>query len=211
MSDAVRVPGALALAVLLLAGCAAPASLPVTATAAGVEVTAITGAWSGWPRTLTTVVTPVRVRVVNRSEVPLRLSPTSFALALPDGRRLAAAPPADIRTTVAGPPPTVRQDDGLTLGPMRDRSGSGWALNDKMADQRVDPVQQPAATWPLPSADMLAQALPEGVLAPGATASGFVYFERAPAGIVPTSLTARLLDARSGEPAATVEVVLPKP
>jgi len=204
-------PAALALAALLLTACAGPASPPATATAAGVEVVAVTNAWRGWPGNLATVVTPVRVRVVNRGEVPLRLSPTSFALALPDGRRLAAAPPTDVRTTVAGPPPPTRQDEGLSLGPGRDRSGAGWALNERAEDQRLDVTQQPAGTWPLPSADMLAQALPEGVLAPGATASGFVYFERAPAGVAPASLTARLLDARSGEPAVTVEVPLAKP
>jgi hypothetical protein len=204
----------LALAALLAAGCAGPARSsepPASVTAGGVEIAAATGAWRGWPPNLSALVTPIHVRLVNRGEVPLRVEPRVFALPLPDGGRLAAAPPAEVRGVVAGPAPTSRQDEGLALGPTRDRSGAGWALNDRTLDPRADATQEPDATWALPSADMLELALPEGVLAPGATVSGFVYFERARAGAAPASMTARLLDARTGEPLGTVEVPLARP
>ncbi|HET7341349.1 MAG TPA: hypothetical protein VFL90_07795 [Methylomirabilota bacterium] len=214
MTEISTLSRALTLAVLLLvAGCAGPArSTPTAAaTAGGVEVAATTDAWRGWPPSLPTLVTPIHVRVVNRGDVPVRLESRLFALVLPDGRRLAAAPPSEVRGVVAGPAPTVRQDEGLALGPGRDRSGPGWALNDRTADARVDATQEPDATWELPSADMVAAALPEGVLAPGATASGFLYFERARIGAEPSGLTAQLLDARTGEPIGTVEVPLAAP
>ena len=54
---------------------------------------------------------------------------------------------------------------------------------------------------------MLALALPEGVLPPGRTASGFVYFERPPRGVREVTLTARLVDA-GGEPLGVVAIPL---
>src|SRR5712691_3877864 len=124
------------LATLLFAGCAAPAARVASGTTAGVEVAAATGAWRGWPTQLPSLVTPVRVRLVNGGAVPLRLDSTLFALVLPDGRRLAATPVADIRAVVAEPPPTSRPVGGLTLGPLREQSGSGWALNEAAPDPR---------------------------------------------------------------------------
>jgi hypothetical protein len=203
------------LAVLLLVGCAghadpsAPAAPRMaSATAAGVEVAVATGAWRGWPSLLPTLVTPVQVRVANGSGVPLRLDARLFALALPDGRRLAAAPVDDVRAVVAEPPPTSRPVAGLTLGPLREQSGPGWALGEAAPDPRSDPSQEVSRTWELPSADMVQSALPQGTLAPGASASGFLYFERAPAGTAPVSLTARLVDARSDAPIGVVVVPL---
>src|SRR5215470_6476083 len=85
MSDKARVmrlPTSM-LAVLLFAGCAGQvgSSAPkpgrvASGTAAGVEVVAETGAWHGWPTGLPSLVTPVRVRLVNGSGVSLRLDPT---------------------------------------------------------------------------------------------------------------------------------------
>jgi len=203
------------LAALLLVGCAghggpsAPAAPRLaSATADGIEVVVTTGAWRGWPSLLPTLVTPVHVRVVNGGGVPLRLDARLFALALPDGRRLAAAPVEDVRAVVAEPPPTSRPVAGLTLGPAREHSGAGWALNEAAPYPSSDPSQEVSRTWELPSADMVQSALPQGALAPGASASGFLYFEHAPAGTAPVSLTARLLDARSDEPIGMIVVPL---
>ena len=162
--------------------------------------------WSAKP--VPVGIDPVRVRVVNGGGVPLRLDAGLFALALPDGRRLAAAPVDDVRAVVAEPPPTSRPVAGLTLGPLREQSGPGWALSEAVPDPRSDPSQEVSRTWELPSADMVQSALPQGALAPGASASGFLYFEHAPAGTAPVSLTARLVDAHSGEPIGVVVVPL---
>jgi len=119
-----------------------------------------------------------------------------------------AAPVDDVRAVVAEPPPTSRPVAGLTLGPLREQSGPGWALSEAVPDPRPDPSQEVSRTWELPSADMVQSALPQGALAPGASASGFLYFEHAPAGTAPVSLTARLVDAHSGEPIGVVVVPL---
>jgi len=201
-------------AALLVTGCAGripfarPAERVASATAAGVEVVATTGAWRGWPRELVELVEPVRVRLVNGGGVPLRVDPAIFALVLPEGRRLAAAPVADVRAVVTEPAPASRPVGGLTLGPLRDQSGPGWALNDPAFDPRADSSQQSAQGWSLPSADMVQAALPDGVLAPGATTSGFVYFARPPAGASAVSLTARLVDARDGQTLGVIVVPL---
>jgi hypothetical protein len=220
MSDKARVkhgPASM-LVMLLLAGCAgqigpsAPkAERAASGTAAGVEVVAETGAWRGWPTGLTNLVTPVRVRLVNGGGVQLRLDPTLFTLVLSDGRRLAAAPVSDVRAVVPEPPPPSQPIGGLTLGPVREQSGSDWALNRTAPDPRYDPVQQVGREWELPSADMVESALPVGEVAPGASASGFVFFQRVPPGSVAVTLTARLLDARSGEPIGVVAVPLERP
>ena len=200
---------AVVLVALLAAGCAARLAEPRTAAAGanGVEVSAATGAWRGRPADLERVVTPIRVSVTNGGATPVRLGATSFALALPSGGRLAAVVPAEVRGVVAGPAPAALPQAGAALGPTRERSGPGWAINEPALDPRVDPSLDPARGWELPSPDVLALALPEGVLAPGRTARGFVYFERPPRGVAQATLTVRLVDA-DGEPLGVVAIPL---
>jgi hypothetical protein len=183
---------------LLLAGCAsrlgAPAGPEPSASAGDVELSARANAWSGWPAELPRLVTPVRVRIANRGEVPVRVDTTTFALRLPGGGRLAAVLPADVHGVAAEPAPAALPQAGAALGPTREQSGRGWALNEPAADPRADPAQEPDRTWPLPSADMLQQALPEGVLAPGREITGFVYFQRAPRDSAAATLTWPVVD-----------------
>jgi len=204
-----RRPLVVVLVALLAAGCAGRLAEPRTASAgaSGVEITAAAGAWRGWPRDLERVVTPIRVSVTNGGTAPVRLTATSFALALTSGRRLAAVVPAEVRGVVAEPAPAALPQAGAALGPTRERSGPGWAINEPALDPRGDPSVDPARGWELPSPDVLALALPEGVLAPGRSASGFVYFERPPRGITQATLTARLV-AATGEELGVIAIPL---
>jgi hypothetical protein len=193
------------LAALALAGCAgrveapaAPASRAAASTA-GVEIAAVAGAWRGWPGNLDRVLTPIHLRLANRGAVGVRVDVTTLALALPGGGRLAAVLPADLHGIPLTPQPSALPDAGLTLGPTRERSGPGWAVNDPQPDPRSDPAQEADRVASLPSADMLALALPEGVLPPGQMVSGFVYFERAPRGAAGLQLRVPIVDAGSGE------------
>ena len=191
-------PVAAVLIALLAGGCAGRLGAPpppAAATAAGVEVTAEAGAWHGWPAALGRLVTPVRVTLANRGAVPVRVDVTRFALALPEGGQLAAALPGDVTGVVAEPAPTVLPQAGLALGTTREKSGPGWALNEPALDPRVDSSLEPERTWELPSADMLALALPEGPLAPGSRVTGVLYFERAPRGVREVTLTWPIEDA----------------
>jgi hypothetical protein len=69
-------------------------------------------------------------------------------------------------------------------------------------------VLEPDRAWELPSREMLALALPEGVLEPGQRVAGFVYFERVPRDVSVVRLTAPLVDARSGESLGVVGLPL---
>ena len=202
---------AAALLALLAAGCAGrvgPSETPpASAGAGGVEVSATPNAWRAWPAELGRVVTPVRMSVSNRGEVPVRVDVRQFALALPEGGRLAAMLPADVRAAVAEPAPAALPQAGLALGPTRDNWGPGWALNEPALDPRTDGNLDPDRTWKLPSADMLALALPEGVLAPGRTVTGFVYFERPPRSVREVTLTWPVVDA-SGQSLGVVRIPL---
>jgi len=195
---------------LFLTGCAAHAGSAgapaASASVGGVEVGATANAWRGWPTELPRLVTPVHVRLANRGAVPVRVDPRTFALALPDGR-LAAMLPADVRGMTPEPPPATLAQAGAALGPTRERSGGGWALNETALDPRVDSSQEPARTWELPSADMLHLALADGVLAPGGEVSGFVYFERAPRQAREITLTWPVVDA-TGTPLGVAMVPL---
>ena len=196
--------------VLFMAGCAAHAGSGGTpaasVTVGGVEVGARANAWRGGPAHLPRLVTPVHVRLANRGSVPVRVDPRTFALAFQDGR-LAAMLPADVRGMTPEPASAALAQAGAALGPTRARSGAGWALNEPALDPRVDPSHEPDRTWELPSADMLALALPDGVLAPGREVSGFVYFERAPRQAREITLTWPVVDA-TGTPLGVATVPL---
>jgi hypothetical protein len=187
------------------AGVSAPSSPATTgsATTDDVEVVARTDAWRGWPRELWRVVVPVHVAVTNRGDAPLRVARASFALVVEGQRRLAAADPLDVHGVIYEPPPGL-PDAGYGPG----WSGSDWALQ----------PSQPAPTWywytpggeqfALPTPDMVERALPEGVLDPGRTARGFLYFERPPERTRVVELTVVLVDASSGEPRTRLVVPL---
>jgi hypothetical protein len=205
-------PLAAVLLALLAAGCAgrlaAPDPLPAAASAGGVDVGATANAWRGWPAELYRAATPVRVTITNHGAAPVRVDATRFTLALPEGGgRLAAVLPGDIHGVAAEPAPAALPQVGLALGETREQSGPGWALNDPALDRRVDPALEPERTWALPSADMLALALPEGPLPSGRTVSGFVYFERAPRGVREVTLTWPVLD-EAGEALGVVRIPL---
>jgi hypothetical protein len=204
-------------ALLLIAGCAAAAGPPAlrpaaaargSATSADVEIVGLAGAWRGWPSALGRFVTPIHVTMVNRGAVSVRVSFDDFALTPTGGRRLAAVLPTEVRGIVHEPPPPPRSSTGLALG--ADGYERDWVLPGSALSARADPAARVGDPFALPSPDVLDRALPEGVLAPGETASGFVYFEPGP-GPGPVELTARLMDAGSGEllGRAAVSLTLP--
>ncbi|OJT19272.1 hypothetical protein BO221_37965 [Archangium sp. Cb G35] len=81
--------------------------------------------------------------------------------------------------------------------------GPGW----------YDPFWGPYASWyawpppePLPTRDMLRNALPEGTLEPGGTLTGFLYFQNVSGREGTVTLQAQLVDARTGEPVTTLSI-----
>lgn len=187
-----RPPVVVALALALVAGCAAPRIVPVatvgvqvdaargvaSVAAEGVELVVQPQAWRGNPWDLRDYVTPFLVSLSNGARVPLEYDYPGFRL-FDDARfQYTALPPAEVerilRWRAAGevrlaatssPPPLLRRrvvPDAPDW--WWDRYGwYGW------------PWYYPG---PPPFGDVHLRALPMGALQPGARLEGFVYFPR---------------------------------
>jgi hypothetical protein len=68
------------------------------------------------------------------------------------------------------------------------------------------PSEEYALRPSLPSQDMLSVSLPEGVLEPGGTVDGFLYFQRVPPG--DAHLEMNLVDGSSGQQFGTITMPL---
>jgi len=211
---------------LLVAGCAhTPRLVPApdtqrlagdpeaaVASAAGVQVTVRSRAWKGVPRDLESIVTPLQVTVENGSPVAIRIRYRDFTLTGPDGLQSGAIPPLQIQRpgmqTVALAP-TFAGHGFLLLRPY-----GPWYPAVPVWDGPFDwdPLfyDQFYATWepPLPTPDMLNQALPEGVLQPGGHVSGFLYFHKLRASEGRVIFAQDVIAAETRERLATIRIPL---
>jgi hypothetical protein len=132
--------------------------------------------WKGGPPDLGALVTPLRVTLSNQGSEPVRIQYRDFAL-VATGFRSSALSPFHIQR-----PGTMRVQPyypwtGFYIAPRWSPFypsiapwGGGWdwgPYGDGFAE----------VSEPLPSHDMLSKALPEGVLQPGGTVSGYLYFQ----------------------------------
>lgn len=197
------------------------------ASAQGVTVVADGRAWEGVPDDLDEVV-PVRVAIRNFSDKPLRLRYRELALVGPQGSRFVALPPFQIDGTAyvdapvtgvdayggAGPVPLAGPWEpgfyynGFYTAPTYSPMWTGitpWA-----GPFAADPLYYDTyyTQWPveLPTANMVASALPEGVIEPNGSVSGFVYFQDVPEGVDRVDLRLDLVDANTGEQFGQVSI-----
>jgi hypothetical protein len=142
-------------------------------TVAGVTVRVSGDAWNGDPWNLYRRYTPVHVTVDNGSHQALSLSLADFGLTTSQGTRFTAVPPGATRGALgllSGPrPPPIRwaRWDGEQFYPT---PLDGPRYYDE--DIRDDFIER------LPTHDMLARALPMGLVPAGGSVSGFLYFQR---------------------------------
>lgn len=152
---------------------------------AGVKVTAAADMWQGWPRDLTRVV-PRLVTIENTGSSPIRVRYREFRLVPPEGMTRMALPPFQIQGTE-----TVGTT-GVVPGPYPYAIDRFW-IAPHLAPYYpyLSPFAGPFAydPWfystyypafrevPLPTAQMVGKALPEGVLEAGGRIQGFLYFE----------------------------------
>ena len=205
----------LALATLLSAACASARLVPAPGaqtvassqgaggegSAAGVTVRAWPEAWSAFPRSLPAVVTPFLITLDNGARVPIRVRHEGFALVAPDGRRLVARNPFEVRGYAterlpypylyAGPPLALRYRYGW--GPFDDPFWGGPWYGD------------PWIHVPLPTPDMVGLALAETAVPPGDRLTGFLYFDRVSRGDRELALTAEL-EGANGEKLGEVRI-----
>ncbi len=158
----------------------APAMDGAVATDAGVRVVAEGDAWTSRPANLANEVTPFLVHVTNNGTQPLLLRYRSFRLVTPSGATYFALPPFQIGGSVARTVTPAYAYSGFTVAPYLSRYYPAVEVaNPFMADEPYYNTY-----WPLiqrislPTGDMVQEALPEGVLAPGGTVSGFLYFQK---------------------------------
>jgi len=213
---------ALLLLLLLLACAHAPQLVPApgaprdptfpeaaAAAVAGVEVSVGGKRWSGQPAELESLVTPLYVRVRNGSSVPVRIQFRDFTLISQSGLQTPAIPPFQIQrpgTDVVALAPAFTADRFLLYERYR-MFYPAFSYWDGPWD--FDPVfyDQYYATWKpaLPTRDMLQQALPEGVLQPGGSAAGFLYFNHLQEK-GPVTFTAEIVAADNREPLGRVRI-----
>jgi hypothetical protein len=151
-------------------------------TVAGVQVTVGSQHWKGTPPDLESIVTPLHVTVENGSAVPIQIRYRDFTLTGPDGLQSAAIPPLQIQRpgtqTVALVPGFAAHRYLLfrPYGPWYPM----YPIWEGPFDWDPAFYDQYYATWqpPLPTPDMINQAVPEGVLQPGGHVSGFLYFHK---------------------------------
>lgn len=204
-------------------GASIPAARPDTvfAQAEGVRVWA-TGGWSGDPLSLPDVMTPVHVAFENGSGRRLRVSAHEATLVGSSGFRYSALPPFP-----ASAPVSAVEAEGQVV--LADYHPATPVKKPHPIHPRPPPVRffvaPPIYPWypgigvwphpwvwgvhhatlyanwpaPLPTRDMLERALPEGVLEPGGTVSGFLYFQQV-AREAAVTLEVQLVDAETQAP-----------
>ncbi|HYO55957.1 hypothetical protein [Archangium sp.] len=205
------------------------------AEAHGVRLVADGDSWRGTPSDLERIVTPVRVRIENQGGRALRIDYEDFVLVGSSRFEYAALSPFELREegTAAVGGSGVEGNVALSVGvgvgsPWRWRPGPfpsafawgpwgpGWygSWYDPWYGQGVyDPFWGPSSSWywrsppePLPTRDMVRNALPEGTLDTGGTLTGFLYFQNVSEREGSVTLQARLVDARTGEQFGTLAI-----
>lgn len=158
---------------------------------AGVTMTIQEDEWPGAAQ-IKEDVTPVRLVIENRGEVPLRVRYDQFELIEPDGTIWSALPPFQINGEVRQPvfvreyerieEPAFEFDDAFFISPVYEGI---YAIDPYEGEFEYDYGYYETygpywANMELPTSDMLRYALPEGVIEPGGTLSGYIYFEHIP-------------------------------
>ncbi len=152
-------------------------------------------------------VTPVRVVIDNEGDEPLRIRYRELVLVEASGEQRVALPP--LKTD--GEPLGVRNAFGSTRFSLAPGYEPFYEALDRWdgpfdTDPYYALTYYPRWTEPLPTTEMIARALPEGVLEPGGSVDGLLYFE----GISPlddhATLVAELVNAESGAVMGTVRV-----
>lgn len=170
----------------------------------GIDIVANGDAWSGEPKHLGRLLTPVKVSIENHGESPLLIVYRNFSLE--NGPGFHAAARAAIKTSSTTIQPRFDQS-GFYVAPDSAFYGPGlsaWPyqfppdLNSKGKDDY----------WKEATPDMIANGIPEGVLEPSGHISGFLYFQQVPKNVDSIDFAAKLVHARTGALLGTARIPL---
>lgn len=176
----------------------------------GVRMVAQSQAWPGVTE-IKREVTPLRVEIENSSQVPLRIRYDRFTLVGPQGQRYSALPPYGVEGSVEEP--TLTEGYAPVTAPTFQYDNFYVAPYYAPAYPTLTPYADPfhhdpyyydryATVWQsvsLPTEEMVAEVLPEGVLDPGGRVEGFLYFERVDPDLPRVRFRADLVSARDGD------------
>lgn len=226
----VRAPWPLLAAWMVAAGCVSTPELLPPSTAAttktgapvtegeGVRLVARGDAWKGNPSNLASIVTPVQVRIENKSEHPLRIDYEDFVLVGGSSFQYAALSPFQLREEAVGgsgfqgsAAPTGAVEVTPVMG--WHHFGGGWRTWGPgwYGPGWYDPFYAPYGYWysppqTLPTQEMTRAALPNGILPPGGTLTGFLYFQNVGEREGQVTLQAKLVDATTGKAFGTLSI-----
>lgn len=176
----------------------------------GVRVVAQSQAWPGMAE-VKREVTPLRVVMENNGSMPVRIRYDDFSLVGPQGERYAALPPYGVEgsvqepTLVEGYDPVTAPTFQYTNFYVAPYYASAYPTLTPYADPfYYDPVYYDRyyTAWEsiaLPTEEMVAEVLPEGVLEPGGRVEGFLYFEHVDPEAPRVRFRADLTNADTGE------------
>jgi hypothetical protein len=231
-----RAQGLGAVALLMMAGCAAETKLRPAPEAGvlqnnqggaiteqqGVRLIANGSAWKGQPSNLERRLTPVSVRLENQSPRALRVQYSAFSLVGQESRfRYGALPPLSLRqnmSSVGSLEQGTLSDSAVVAfggavpvrGPYRYGPRRGWSpWYGPWGSPFYGPGPYPyveRCEEPLPTADMLNNALPEGTLEPGGRLQGFLYFQGVGQREDAVTLQMKLVDVETGESFGALDI-----
>lgn len=172
----------------------------------GVRIVAEAGEWPGNVN-IEEEVTPMRVTITNNSNRPIAIRYGEFALVSADGERYNAIPPFRVEGTVVEPRLAPGFAPVTTPGFVYDRFFVAPYLSPLYPG--VTAFTDPFLFDPfyydqwrevrLPTAEMVRRALPEGVVQPGGSVSGFLYFEEVDDDDEMLQFRANLMNARTSQ------------
>lgn len=195
-----------------------------TAEAEGVRVWVDGTAWRGEPLDLATRMTPLRVIIENRSTEPLRVAYRDFQLVGGSGFRYAAVAPLEATGAVSErstsgyriQPAAARHyvhtprfhHRGFYVAPHYSTWYPGYAV--WSTPFAYDPYGYQPYAWqqPLPTDDMIAEAMPEGAVEAGGSVDGFVYFQGVARREDAVRFELQLVDAKTQVARGTIAVPL---
>ncbi len=193
----------------------------VVSSAKDVQVVATTSAWEG-NSDIRDHVTPMKVKITNRSDKPVRLDYSRFHLHDRGGNSFAALPlyaiDGDVDTPVASYADGVVEPDffhqGFWVSPYYATtypSVPAYSALDARYPYNGGYYERYYPYWgtlqvPMPTREMVRKALPEGVLDAGGTVEGYLYFEKIPADIDEVQFRAQLVDARTDEVFGNIDI-----
>jgi hypothetical protein len=178
----------------------------------GVRVTVDSDSWRGDPEDLAERLTPIKVRITNKSGKPVRVMYEAFRFRGKSGRVYRARPVVSI----AHDPP---EDSRATIKPIYTPSRFFVAkrLRDVYlcCDAWPEPLPRDDALYERqyrawrdqpPTRQMKRESMPEGVLEDGGVITGYLYFDNVTGRETVATFQARLEDGEAGRAVANLEI-----